>query len=92
MRKSDELALHGGPKVKTTPYGTGEKHDADVEADALRDRLAAGPLPLARGPSVMALRQRVENLFGVRCCVPTSSGTAAVHAGLAALGGSHAAR
>jgi len=86
MRRSDRLALLGGPKVKTTPYGTGAKHDANVETEALRARLQAGPLPLARGPSIMELRQRTETLFGVRCCVPTSSGTAAIHAGLAALG------
>lgn len=86
MRGSDELALHGGPKTKATPYGTGAKHDANREAEALRNRLLAGPLPLAKGPSVMALRRRVQELFGVRCCVPTSSGTAAVHAALASLG------
>ena len=57
MKEPDRLALHGGPKVKTTPYGTGEKHDADVEAEALRARLNAGPLPLAKGPSVMELRR-----------------------------------
>jgi len=86
MKASDKLALHGGPKVKTTPYGAGSKHDADVEAEALRARLHAGPLPLARGASVMEVRARVRKLLDVRCCVPCSSGTAAIHAGLAALG------
>lgn len=86
MKESDRLALLGGPKAKTTPYGAGTKHDANGEAEALRTRLLAGPLRLARGPAIMELRQRIEKLFDVRCCIPTSSGTAAIHAGLAALG------
>lgn len=86
MKEIEKLALYGGPKSKTTPYGTGLKHDPDKEAEALRARLRAGPLPLAMGPSIREFRERVQKLFGVRCCVPTSSGTAAVHAGLAALG------
>ncbi|MDH7569607.1 MAG: DegT/DnrJ/EryC1/StrS family aminotransferase [Armatimonadota bacterium] len=86
MAERDKLALLGGPKVKTTPYGTGSKHDADAEAEALRRRLHLGPLPLAMGPSIRELRQKVAELLGVRYCVPTSSGTAAVHAALAALG------
>jgi len=86
MQKSEALALNGGPKTKTTPYGTGVKHDACAEAEAIRARMLAGPLPLAMGPSILELRRQVQELFGVRACVPTSSGTAAVHAGLAALG------
>ncbi len=83
---TETLALLGGPKAKATPYGSGLKHDVAGEVEALRRRLLAGPLPLARGPSVMEFRQRVQELFGVSCCVPCSSGSAAVHAGLAALG------
>ncbi len=86
MKSSAELALMGGPKTKTRPYGTGDKHDAGREAEALRLRLQSPRLPLARGPSILELRKRVEKLFGVRHCVPASSGTAAIHAGLAALG------
>lgn len=86
MSAAETLALLGGPKVKTTPYGKGFKHDVETEIAALRRRMEAGPLPLAKGQSIMAFRQRVQELFGVRCCVPCSSGSAAVHAGLAALG------
>ena len=82
----ETLALHGGPKTKRTPYGAGSKHDAEAESEALRARMLAGPLPLALGPSILEMRRMVQEMFGVRCCVPTSSGTAAVHAGLAALG------
>lgn len=86
MSDVERLALHGGAKVKTRAYGSGMKHSADAEAEALRARLKAGPLPLAKGPSIMQLRQAGQELFGVAYCVPTSSGTAAVHAALAALG------
>lgn len=86
MPELETLALNGGPKTKTTPYGAGSKHDADIEAEALRQRLHAGPMPLAMGPSIKELRRQVCELFGVAACVPTSSGTAAVHTGLAALG------
>ena len=86
MSAAETLALLGGPKVKTTPYGKGVKHDAEAEIEALRRRFLAGPLPLAKGQAIMEFRQRVQELFGVRYCVPCSSGSAAVHAGLAALG------
>lgn len=86
MKQSEKLALYGGPKTKTTPYGSGLKHDAARETDALRKRMEAGPLPLAMGPAILEFRQRARDLFGVRCCVPTSSGTSAVHTALAALG------
>ena len=33
MKTAKPLALHGGPKAKTTPYGAGLKHDARVETD-----------------------------------------------------------
>lgn len=80
-------ALLGGPKVKTTPFGRGFKHDADAESDALRKRLQESEkLPLAMGPSILELRRQMCDMFGVRHCIPTSSGTAAIHAGLAALG------
>jgi len=86
MSTTETLALLGGAKAKKTPYGKGAKHDAEAEIEALRRRFLAGPLPLAKGQSIMEFRQRVQELFGVRCCVPCSSGSAAVHAGLAALG------
>ena len=86
MSTAETLALLGGPKTKTTPYGKGAKHDAEAEVEALKRRFLAGPLPLAKGPAILEFRQRVQELFGVTCCVPCSSGSAAVHAGLAALG------
>ncbi len=83
---SENLAIHGGAKVKTTPYGKGCKHDAAAIAAALTKRLeGVEQLPLAMGPSIMDLRRRMGELYGVKHAVPTSSGTAAIHAGLAAM-------
>lgn len=87
MSGEKQLALHGGPKTKTSPYGRGCKHDIDAITKALRARLeGVEQLPLAMGPSIKQLRQRLCEIFGVKHAVPTSSGTAAIHAGLASIG------
>lgn len=84
---TDKLAINGGPKVKTTPYGAGCKHDAAAISAALTKRLqGVETLPLAMGPTILALRQRIADLYQVKHAVPASSGTAAIHAALAALG------
>jgi len=84
--KLERLAFHGGPKVFSEPYAHGSKHDTEG-IDALRERIKdSGQLPLAMGPSIRALRNNAQRLFNVPHAVPCSSGTSAIHTGLAALG------
>jgi dTDP-4-amino-4,6-dideoxygalactose transaminase len=80
-----DLALHGGRPVHTRPWRTGSFHFAE-ELAALEELLSGPALPLARGRAVMAYRQELQDLYGMRCAVPTSSGSAAIHVGLFAAG------
>jgi perosamine synthetase len=57
----------------------------EAEIAAVRDALESGVLTSTRGPWVAALEQRFAEILGVRHVVATSSGTAAVHAAIAAL-------
>jgi perosamine synthetase len=57
----------------------------ESEILAVRDALESGVLTSTRGPWVAALEQRFAEILGVRHVVATSSGTAAVHAAIAAL-------
>ena len=57
----------------------------ESEIAAVRDALESGVLTSTRGPWVAALEQRFAEILGVRHVVATSSGTAAVHAAIAAI-------
>lgn len=83
-RKSD-LALDGGQPAKTTPYGAGPKH-LPQEKEAVCRVLDRGVLTFSRGPEVMALREKWAAMYGVKHCVTASSGTAAIHTAVGALG------
>ncbi|MEW6357461.1 MAG: DegT/DnrJ/EryC1/StrS family aminotransferase [Planctomycetota bacterium] len=85
MTKPEELAINGGPKAKKYPYGTGPKHVVG-ELNALKKILERGAIQFARGPEVMELREKFRRLYGAKHCITTSSGTAAIHTALGALG------
>jgi cysteine desulfurase len=54
----------------------------EAELAAVRDAIESGVLTSTKGPWVPALEHRFAEILGVRHAVATSSGTAAVHAGL----------
>lgn len=85
MPTKPALAINGGKPVKTTPYGAGPKH-LPAEKDAVCAVLDRGSLPFARGPEVMALREKWAALYGAKHCITASSGTAAIHTAVGALG------
>ncbi len=85
MPTQPKLALDGGRPAKTTPYGAGPKH-LPQEKEAVCAVLDRGTLPFARGPEVMALREKWAALYGAKHCLTTSSGTAAIHTAIGALG------
>lgn len=57
----------------------------EAEIAAVRDAIESGVLTSTRGPWVAALEERFAEILGVRHAVATSSGTAAVHAAIAAV-------
>jgi dTDP-4-amino-4,6-dideoxygalactose transaminase len=85
MPRATELALNGGKPAKSTPYGTGPKH-LPAEKAAVCAVLDRGELPFSRGPEVMALREKWAAMYGAKHCVTASSGTAAIHTAVGALG------
>ena len=84
LRKQD-LAIHGGNPLHTRPWRDGPFH-YKAELKALEKVLSGPRLPLARGKWVMAYRRHLQELYGMRYAVPTSSGTTAVHVALFAAG------
>jgi dTDP-4-amino-4,6-dideoxygalactose transaminase len=80
-----QLAVNGGPPLHAKAWRDGPFHHA-AELRAL-ERVLSGPrLPLARGRWVMAYREQLQQLYGMRYAVPTSSGTTAIHVALFAAG------
>jgi len=82
---SSTLAIHGGKPVYDKPWGSGSFHGPE-ELTVLKKLLSGPQLPLARGKYVMAYREALQKLYGMKYAVTVSSGTAAIHAALAAAG------
>ena len=80
-----ELAYHGGPQSHTKAWRSGPFH-VGAELKALEKLLHGPALPMARGPAVMALRGQLQDLYGMKYAVPVSSGSAAIHVALDAVG------
>ena len=82
---ASDLAINGGKPAHTRPWRTGAFHFAE-ELTALEELLSGPALPLARGRVVMAYRRELQELYGMKYAVPTSSGSTAIHVGLFAAG------
>lgn len=86
MASSDTLAVAGGrPVIGTDAHVAWPDMDDDDRAAAdrvLRGKVMAGP----NAPELRALEEEYADFVGVRHCVATSSGTASLHASLAAVG------
>jgi perosamine synthetase len=85
MTRRSDLAVNGGKPVHVKPWRSGDFHFPE-ELATLKKVLSGPSLPLARGRWVMAYREQLTRLYGMKYAVTTSSGTAAVHAALAAAG------
>jgi 8-amino-3,8-dideoxy-alpha-D-manno-octulosonate transaminase len=86
------LALQGGPKVRTAPLpvGRGLSVFGQEEREAALEVLESRSLFRYYGPNLLGKVEAFERaaceMFGATYAVATSSGTAALRAGLAALG------
>ena len=79
-----KLAIHGGPKAKPTPYNRPSKYGDDELAE-LKQAIESGKL-MGPGGKVREFEEAIENAYGVKHAVMVSSGTAALHTALAAMG------
>ncbi len=80
----EKLAIFGGPKVKTTPFGTGKRF-GESELAQLQEALEQNTLFYAHGKKTEEFLNRFKRLYGSRFAIATSSGTASIHTALAAL-------
>lgn len=81
----EELALNGGPKTKTTPFGTGRRF-GEEEKKQLLEVIDSDVLFYVFGSKVKQMESMMKSLYGARFASGCSSGTAAVHIALGALG------
>nr|WP_309689979.1 DegT/DnrJ/EryC1/StrS family aminotransferase [Armatimonas sp.] len=79
-------ALFGGTKAKQTPYGVGEPRYGDDELRELQEALAQNTLFYAQGKKVKLLEVEFAEKYGAKHAVTCTSGTAAIHTALMALG------
>lgn len=83
--KLDLPAIAGGEPVKTTPFGK-EARYGDEELTQLKEALAQGTLFYVHGQKVKQFEADFAAANGVRYAVTCSSGTAAIHTALMAVG------
>ncbi|MBE7024812.1 MAG: DegT/DnrJ/EryC1/StrS family aminotransferase [Ruminococcaceae bacterium] len=81
----EKLAIHGGEKAKTVPYGSGKRFGQE-ELVQLQEALEQNTLFYWTGNKVKMLTNKFAELYGAKYCVAASSGTAAIHVALGALG------
>ncbi len=80
-----DLALYGGEKTKTTPFGTGKRF-GDGELNELKEALDQNTLFYMSGNKVKKFAEDFAGMYGVKHCVTASSGTASIHIALGAVG------
>ena len=80
-----KLALLGGEKTKKTPYGSGKRF-GDEELRYLKEALDQNTLFYWSGNKARQFCERFSDMYGMKHCVTTSSGTASIHVALGALG------
>ena len=81
----EKLALLGGPKTKTTPFGTGKRFGSE-ELTELKEALDQNTLFYWYGNKVKAFTKKFAEMYGTKHCVATTSGTASIHVALGAVG------
>lgn len=81
----NRLALHGGEKAKPSPYTTGKRFGKE-ELEQVAEALEQNSLFYWFGKKVHQFCEKFATMYGANHCVATSSGTAAIHTALGAVG------
>ena len=80
-----KLALFGGEKTKTTPFGTRMRFGKE-ELKELQEALEQNTLFYWGGEKVKTFAKKFADMYSMPYCATTSSGTAAIHTALGAAG------
>jgi dTDP-4-amino-4,6-dideoxygalactose transaminase len=80
-----DLAIHGGPKTKTTPYNRPNRY-GDLEKKYLIEAVDEGALMMTGGSMVRRFEKAAAEKFGCKHVILTTSGTTAIQVALAAVG------
>ena len=83
---NEQLALLGGPKAVTDPWPSYPLIDADELCGATRVLMARSLSEVGRGPFVGEMEDALAAYFGAQYVLSSSSGTAAIHSALFAVG------
>jgi len=81
----DPLAIHGGPKAKTTGYSRPNRY-GEQEKRLLCEAIDDGALMYTNGKKVAEFEAAAAERFECKHVVTTTSGSAAIHIALAAVG------
>ena len=81
----EKLAIDGGPKAKKHPYGWGPRFGAE-EMKELKEALDQQSLFYYRGTKVNRMCATFARMIGAKHCTAVTSGTAALHVAVGALG------
>ena len=81
----EKLAIHGGSPLKTTPFNTGKRF-GEEELAQVAEALEQQTLFYWSGKKVKTFCEKLAKMYGMPYCVAASSGTAAIHTALGALG------
>jgi len=81
----EQLAIHGGPKAKPEPYGTGMRFVGN-EMEYLRQALESNTLFFGFGQFVKRACGMMADYTGMPYVVACTSGSASIHLGLVAAG------
>jgi dTDP-4-amino-4,6-dideoxygalactose transaminase len=82
---AEKAAIAGGKPAKTTPFGKHPRY-GEEELKELHEAIAQGTLFYASGKKVHALEKAFAAKHGARHAVACSSGTAAIHSAMMAIG------
>ena len=74
-----------GRRAKTVPFGSGARF-GEAELQQLREALDQQTLFYWSGNKVKTFTQKFAGMYGMPYCVAASSGTAAIHVALGAVG------
>ena len=81
----EKLALHGGQPVKTTPFGTGTRF-GEAELNQVKEAFEQNTLFYWHGNKVKTFVKKFSDMYDMKYCVSTSSGSASIHVALGACG------